>query len=170
MMLRCLLAGFLTMMSSSFGCAARDGRGGWARRPMAIGALSGLRFVHVSTFFPEEKRAANWCSNHRYSGYGLALQSLSLVFCMTAVFLWICCRSRRLPLIFRWPREKSKPMYKVWVGIVHRLQSSFALNLAEFLFRSVTSPAGANVTFPVPSKATHLTLTRDIRVCSIPRE
>ncbi len=59
MTLRCLLVGVLAMVSVSFGCAARDGRGGWARRPMAIGALSGLRFVHVSNLMPERREGGN---------------------------------------------------------------------------------------------------------------
>eukprot|EP00903_Cladosiphon_okamuranus_P013092 g12212.t1 len=45
--LRHLLAGCLAMLSFSFGCgAARGGREGWTRIPMAVGALSGLRFIH----------------------------------------------------------------------------------------------------------------------------
>lgn len=49
-MLRHLLTGCLVVLSFSFGCgAARDGRGGWVRTPMAVGALSGLRFIHVRT-------------------------------------------------------------------------------------------------------------------------
>lgn len=54
MLLRSLLAGCLAMMSFSLGCGARDGRGGWVRRPLAVGALSGLRFVHVRTEIPSK--------------------------------------------------------------------------------------------------------------------